>query len=81
MIKHEHQDKLGRDLAVGDAVAFPDHNGLMIGKITKLNPKMLSIQSVDVNQRRWNDSDYRKYPRETVRLDNVELTMYILKNA
>ena len=71
----EHQDKLGRDLAVGDAVAFPDHNGLMIGKITKLNPKMISIQSV------WNDTDYRKYPNETVRLDGVELTMYILKNS
>jgi len=78
---YEHQDKLGRALVVGDAVAFPDHNGLMIGKITKLNPKMLSIQSLDTRRRKWNDADYRKYPYETVRLDAVDLTMYILKNA
>lgn len=76
-----HQDKLGRDLVVGDAVAFPNHNGLMIGKITKLNPKMLSIQSLDIRFRKWNNSDYRKYPHETVRLDAVDLTVYILKNA
>ena len=77
----EHQDKLGRDLAVGDAVAFPDHNGLMIGKITKLNPKMISIQSVDTRRRKWSDTDYRKYPYETVRLDAVDLTLYLLKTV
>jgi hypothetical protein len=77
----QHQDKLGRDLNVDDAVAFPDHNGLMIGKITKLNPKMLSIQSLDPKRRRWNDNDYRKYPHDTVRLDAVDLTVYILKTV
>lgn len=77
----EHQDKLGRDLTVGDAVAFPHHNGLLVGKVTKLNPKMLSIQSLDTKYKRWNDSDYRKYPQETVRLDEVDLTVYILRNA
>ncbi len=76
-----HQDKLGRDLAIGDAVAFPDHNGLMIGKITKLNPKMISIQSLDTRHRKWNDADYRKYPYETVRLDAVDLTVYLLKSV
>lgn len=81
MTEYTHQDKLGRELAVGDAVAFPDHNGLMIGKITKLNPKMLSIQSIDVRRRKWNDSDYRKYPHETVRLDAVDLTVYLLRNV
>jgi hypothetical protein len=53
----------------------------MIGKVTKLNPKMISIQSLDTRRRKWNDMDYRKYPYETVRLDGVELTMYILKNS
>jgi hypothetical protein len=76
-----HQDKLGRDLAIDDAVAFPHHNGLLVGKVTKLNPKMISIQSVDTHRRKWNDSDYRKYPQETVRLDAVDLTVYILRNA
>lgn len=75
----EHKDKLGRDLAVGDAVAFPHHNQLYVGKIEKLNPKMLSITSIDIQHRAWGYSDYRKYPHETVRLDEVDLTFYLLK--
>jgi hypothetical protein len=77
----EHQDKLGRDLAVDDAVAFPHHNGLMVGKITKLNPKMLSIQAIDQKNRKWDNGDYRKYPVDTVRIDSVDLTAYILKSV
>ena len=76
----EHKDKLGRDLAVGDAVAFPHHNQLYVGKIEKLNPKMLTIASLDVRHRLWDTSDYRKYPHETVRLDEVDLTLYLLKS-
>ena len=74
-----HHDKLGRELALDDCVAFPHHNGLMVGTITKINPKMINIQSIDPENRRWNNSDYRKYPFETVRLDSIDLTMYILK--
>lgn len=75
----DHHDKLGRNLTVGDAVAFPHHNGLLVGKVTKLNPKMINIRSLDTTRYRWNDADYRKYPQETVRLDEVDLTVYLLK--
>lgn len=76
----EHKDKLGRELVVGDAVAFPHHNELYVGKIAKINPKMLTITSIDIRHRAWSNSDYRKYPSETVRLDDVDLTVYLLKS-
>jgi len=74
----QHHDKLGRELAIDDCVAFPHHNGLMVGKIIKLNPKMLGIQAIGETMARWDNGEYRKYPSETVRLDNMDLTVWLL---
>lgn len=66
----EHKDLLGRLLDVGDYVAYPDSNTMKMGKIDKLNPKMIRIQG------RW---PVNKYPKDTVKLDGPDLTMYLLK--
>ena len=42
----EHKDKLGRLLKVGDCVAYPSSNSLMIGIVKKLNPKMVGVKPV-----------------------------------
>lgn len=71
----EHKDKLGRPLAVGDCVAYPDGtNILKIGLIDKLNPKMLRVKEFKKSY------TSNKYPHETVKLEGPDITMYILKN-
>lgn len=67
---HEHRDILGRILAVGDHVAYPDTNHMHLGKIEKINPKMIRIQG------RW---PVLKYPKDTVKLEGPDLVMYLLK--
>ncbi len=66
----EHRDILGRVLNVGDHVAYPESNTMRIGKIEKLNPKMVKIQG------RWS---VNKYPTDTVKLEGPDLVMYLLK--
>ena len=70
----EHRDILGRVLAVGDHVAYPDSNGLRLGKLDKLNQKMVRV----VTGRQWR-STVNKYPIDTVKLDGPDLVMYLLK--
>ena len=73
----EHRDKLGRLLKVGDCVAYPGSNTLMIGTVKKLNPKMVGVAMV--GKRAWGPSN--KYPSDLVLLDGPEVTMYLLKNS
>jgi hypothetical protein len=70
----EHRDILGRVLAVGDYVAYPDSNGLRLGKLDKLNQKMVRVTT----GREWR-STVNKYPIDTVKLDGPDLVMYLLK--
>jgi hypothetical protein len=70
----EHKDILGRVLAVGDYVAYPDSNGLRLGKLDKLNQKMVRVTT----GREWR-STVNKYPIDTVKLDGPDLVMYLLK--
>ena len=70
----EHRDILGRVLAVGDYVAYPDSNGLRLGKLDKLNQKMVRVAT----GKAWR-STVNKYPIDTVKLDGPDLVMYLLK--
>ena len=69
----EHKDKLGRLLSVGEYVAYPDSNALLLGTIVKLNPKMVKIKPLSKS---W---EVNKYPDDTLRVDGPELTWYLLK--
>ena len=76
----EHFDKLGRPLAEGDCVAYPAHNSLEIGTIKKLNPKMVKVAKVGAKT--WYAGQgTNKYPQDIVKLDGVDVTMYLLKNV
>ena len=74
----EHKDKLGHLIAVGDYVAYPASNALKIGRVAKINAKMIGINRVPVG--RWKDYS-NKYPEDVVKLDEKEMTFYLLKNA
>ena len=70
----EHRDILDRVLAVGDYVAYPDSNTMKMGKIDKLNQKMVRVTT----GREWR-STVNKYPKDTVKLEGPDLVMYLLK--
>ena len=74
-----HKDKLGRVIAIDDFVAYPTHNSLAFGKVTKINPKMIGISKVSKGGH-WRDST-NKYPADLVRLDAKDMTWWLLKNS
>lgn len=74
----QHRDKLGQDLAVDDCVTFPVSNSLEIGKVTKLNNKMVKVQRVGT---KYYASEWNKYPSDLVKLDTSLVTLYLLKNT
>lgn len=77
----EFKDKLGRSINVGDFVAYPDHNSLEFGRVQKLNSKMVGVLPV-IQHPRWPQSrNTNKYPGDLVRLDEKDMTWYILKNS
>lgn len=69
-----HKDLLGRVLEVGNYVAYPVSNSMKLGKIDKLNQKMVRVTT----GKEWR-STVNKYPFDTVKLDGPDLTMYLLK--
>lgn len=71
----DHKDKLGRELKLDDVVAFPAHNSLEIGRITKINPKMLKVERVPAGK--WGGT-WNKYPSEMVLIEGADLTLYLL---
>lgn len=75
----EHRDKLGRVLKVGDCVAYPASNTLIVGLVKKLNPKMIGVSALGKN-RTW-ASAKNKYPDDCVRLDGPEVTMFLIKHS
>lgn len=75
----QHKDLLGRNLAVGDAVCYPVSNSLVIGTVTKLNPKMIKVKKVG-SKSLWG-SEVNKYPVDIIKLDSSEITFYLLQNS
>jgi hypothetical protein len=73
----EHRDKLDRLIKVGDCVAYPVSNTLIIGIVKKLNPKMVGVERLGKSG--WGPSN--KYPNDLVLLDGPEVTMYLIKNS
>lgn len=74
---HNHCDLFGQSLAVGDCVVYPNSNGLVVGTVIKLNPKMVKVRRVNV---KW-DWTSNKYPNDVVKVQGAEVTMYLLKNT
>jgi len=72
----EHRDILGQDLNVDDCVAFPDSGTMFIGKIKKLNPKLVTITKLGGT---WSFTT-RKYPSDIIRIESDAVTLYLLRN-
>lgn len=72
-----HQDKLGRNLAVGHIVTFSHHNHLYIGQITRLTPKMIRVKFLAYRT----NVVVAKYPNDVIQLDDSDVSWYLLKNG
>ena len=76
----QHKDKLGRIIVLDDFVAFANHNHLNLGKIIKLNNKMVKIQEIK-SKSIFGPKDYNKYPHDVVKLEQSDMTWFILKTS
>lgn len=74
-----HKDKLGRIINVGDFVAYPTRNSLEFGRVMKLNNKMVGVIPAVSKYKIYGNTN--KYPIDMVRLDEKDMTWYILKNS
>jgi hypothetical protein len=78
----ELKDRLGRVIKVDDCVATSHHNQLMIGRVTKINPKMVKVMKVGSKtspMSSWRPiRGYNKYPEDCVILEGPDVTMFLL---
>ena len=75
-----HRDKLNRVIQLDDFVCYPSHNSLEIGKVVKINPKMVNVSRIPDKYRKWG-GESRKYPSDLVLVEGKDVTMYILRNS
>lgn len=67
-----HTDILGRELLLGDCVAYSaGSRSLRLGLVDKLHPKMIRVKT--------KGSTSNQYPKETIKVDGPDVTMYILR--
>lgn len=74
----EHHDKLGRMIEIDDFVTYPSHNTLMIGRVVKINNKMIRVVKVPAGK--YHDPGKNKYPGDLIKIDPRDVTVYLLKN-
>jgi hypothetical protein len=73
-----HLDRIGKVIELGDMVAVADYNGLMLGKVTKLNQKMIKVKRYPQGSRNY---EKNKYPRESIKLDPDDVAIHILQGG
>jgi hypothetical protein len=73
-----HKDALGRELKIGNCVAYPISNALVVGIVHKISPKMIGVTEVGNSTR---NSKKNKYPKDCVLLDGPEVTLFLIKNS
>jgi hypothetical protein len=74
----QHKDIFGQELVLDDCVVYPQSNSMKIGKVVKINPKMISVKNLTANG--WR-SETLKYPSDLVKVHGPEVTMYLLTNT
>lgn len=80
-VEPQHYDKLGNLLKVNDVVAVAHHNGLMIGRITKINNKMVKVKEFKEIPSRFDPGEYNKYSSEMVKIPDHDDVVYVLKHT
>lgn len=79
--QNQHFDKLGRELAVGDVVAFASFfTGMTIGRVDRLKKVRASVQSLSDSRKPWyTDSPEDINSNDLVKLDPKDVEFFLLK--
>lgn len=75
------KDFIGRELTVGDVVAFEGVNGggLVLGRIEKFSPKQASLTPLSDHNSWSSKKTISRYSSQCVKIDDADITMYLLK--
>lgn len=80
----EHRDYLGRQLEVDDSVVFVIPNGreLQLGRVVKLTNKNVRVSYRHTRGwRKGHEDSCVRPPKDVVRVDGPDLTMFLLKSS
>jgi len=69
----EHCDILNKIIKLGDIVAYPKHNNMIIGIVKKINNKMINV--IEVGRQHVD----KKYPQDLLVITDPKITIYMLK--
>jgi len=72
----QHRDQFGRDVAIGDTVAYCQSNCLHVGTIKKLTAKRVHITRLG----NWNWTS-QQLPETFIKLDDPAVTTWLLRGA
>ena len=78
----QHHDYFGRPLAVNDCVVYSRQTRFQVGRIVRLGEKMVLVQGYDYTRKNWRTGETRadrKYGHEVLKVDEQEVTMYLLR--
>jgi hypothetical protein len=78
----QHVDKLGRELQVGDVVAFASfYTGMTIGRVDRLKKVRATIVALSDSRKPWyHDSPEDINSNSLVKLDSRDVSFFLLKN-
>jgi len=81
-IQVQHFDKMGRELQVGDGVAFTSFfTGMTLGRVDKLKKVRATIVSLSDSRKPWyHDTPEDINSSDLVKLDPRDVAFYLLKN-
>jgi hypothetical protein len=76
------KDFLGRELTVGDVVAFEGVNGggLVLGRIEKFSPKQASMTPL-TDHNSWTHRTISRYSSQCVKVDDADVTLFLLTKS
>jgi len=77
------KDFLGRDLAIGDAVAFEGVNGdgLMLGRIERFTAKQATMTPLSDHNSWSHRKTISRYSSQCVKIDDAEVTLFLLTKS
>ena len=78
----EHRDYLDRLIEVGDSVIFvaPYSKNLQLGRVTKLTNKNVRVEyRIDSGWKKGQYDSTVRPPKDIVKVDGPDLTMFLLK--
>ena len=77
------KDFLGRELEVGDVVAFEGVNGggLVLGRIERFSPKQAAITPLTDHNSWSSRKTISRYSSQCVKVDDADVTLFLLTKA